>query len=599
MLNAASGQGSPQPLMPPLTAAAPTLAADAAGYIFASNAAGIAYAATEIPSAIHFKPLNFSWQPVLIFDLPEGVELLSALRAIRILAPEPVTRNGARYQRYTIIPEKNASKFTFFWRTTLAPGTKLTGYYHARWDKGSQAEQSLPIEIISIPKGQTFRELPVWLSIPSDMADIWPGLDNYRKAGFNTLDIWSYARANERVWGGKQLTSVAAKALRSNIRLIAGTREWWWEEAGRDPEAQAVTLSGQRVKVVCPTYRGKHFEAFCEQGRYLIDNGLYFHSVDPEIYRDAGAICYCDRCRDGFRKYLAANYPGRPTADPLVFMKSPEKFPEEVKLWNRFKGAAFAGIYGDYRREMEAYLQRKGIREKFRLMVYSTYHRAWGSFYGYADYEKATPYLKTMEDPKALAEVFDYISPMVYPDLYARGKEYNMTGPWKDTVSLTRIVGNKTTVAPLLSAGYPFIEPYNVDNSPEMIRYNMLEAIAGGARGLGFWGVCPLDAADMRSIAETVQMLVPAEEVILSGEPFEDPKEGNVFVKGIKSRDRALVLVSEYSRRPVEARVKSPLPCPDCTVTDLATGKTIPSDGSGFLVQLTQIRARIFLVTRK
>lgn len=591
---------TPRATMPPLPTDSPRLPEGQAGYRFAGNAAGIAYASPDIPSAIYFRPLNFQLQPLLVFDVPEGIELISGYRGIRILAPEPVARGGGRYLRYTIVPEKNASKFTFFWKTSLKQGTRLTAYYHAQWNGGIQPEQTLPVEIIGIPPVRTFRTIPVWLSIPSDMADTWPGLDNYRKAGFNALDIWSYARQNERSWGGKQITSVAGKASRSGITLIAGTREWWWEEAGRDPEAQAVTLSGQKVKVVCPTYRGKHFEAFCEQGRYLIDSGQYFHSVDPEIYRDAGAICYCDRCRNGFRKYLAANYPGRPFADPLVFMRSAEKFPEEVKLWNRFKGAAFARIFGDYRREMEAYLKRRGIREKFRLMIYSTYHRAWNSFYGYADYEKATPFVKTMEDPQALAEVFDYISPMVYPDIYARGKDYDMTGPWKDTVSLRRIAGNRAAVVPLLSAGYPFIDPYNADSSPEMIGYNILEAIAGGARGFGFWGVCPLDAADMGSIAETVRMLLPAEEVILMGEPYEDtPLSGSVFVKGIKSGNRALVLVSEYSRLALDARVRSPFPGSDCRVTDLATGAEIPSDRDGFAVALRDVRARIFLVTRK
>jgi hypothetical protein len=284
-------------------------------------------------------------------------------------------------------------------------------------------------------------------------------------------------------------------------------------------------------------------------------------------------------------------------------MRHPDKFPEEVKLWNRFKGCAFAKIFGDYRREMEAYMKKKGIHEKFQMMIYSTYHRAWDSFYGYDDYEKAPPYVKTMEDPKALAEVFDYISPMIYPDVYAKNRDYDMTVPWKDTYSLREIVGTKALITPLLSPGFAFIDPYNSDNSPEMIGYNILETIAGGAKGFGFWGACPLDAADMKVIAETINMLAPVEEVILNGYPFIGSSvSGNVFVKGVKSQNKALVLVSEYSRRPLEAQIISPFAGEHVKIIDLATGKQVASTFSSvqhFTVKMEDNRAKIYLITRQ
>ena len=592
-----------QALMPPLTTSTPALPPKKAGYYFASNIKGVAYAAAEMPSAIHFKPVNFNLQPELVLDLPEGVELLSGFRGFKISPPEMTTRNGAQYARYSIKPQSGASKFTFFWKTNLLPGVKLNGYYHAKWDNGTQVEQVLPIEVISIPPCRTFKEVPTWYCIPADMADIWPGLDHYKKAGFNTIDVWTYLHPKERAGGVKTIKSLMAKASQADVKMIAWIREWWWNAAINDPEAQATLKDGKKTKALCPSYRGKHFEMLCEQGRFMIDNALYFHSVDPEIYGgNAEAICFCEKCKNLFRQYLVKSNSSLPIDDPAQIVNSPDKYPEGLKMWRRFKGTAFARIFGDYRNQMEEYMKSKGINEKFKFMIYSTYHRNWDSFYGYDDYEQAPPFLKTMEDPKALAEVFDYISPMIYPDVYANYADYDMLCPWKDTVSLRKIVGGKAVIAPLLCPGYPFVEAFDCDNSPEMLKYNILESIAGGAKGFGFWGECPLDAADMKAVAETVNLLLPAEDIILNGHPYEDaPVSGEIFVKGVMCADKALVFISEYSRRPCEAVVKSPLSGGTVKIVDLETGKemVLPAGKVEFPVSLHENRVKVFLVRRE
>ena len=225
---------------------------------------------------------------------------------------------------------------------------------------------------------------------------------------------------------------------------------------------------------------------------------------------------------------------------------------------------------------LEQYMKEKGIREPFRFMIYSSYHRSFPGFWQYEDYRKSHSYLMTLEDPQTFVGVFDFVAPMVYMDVYANYEDYDMLLPWRDTAVLRRITGDKVPIAPILCAGYPFTYAFGSDLNAEMLKYNMLEVIAGGGKGFGFWGECPFDAADMKAVAEVVGMLAPYEKIILEGkaEGKVTVCSGNAVAKRVTSPAGSLLLVSEYSRRPLKVELECPV-TERSRVIDLSTGRQI------------------------
>ena len=590
----------------PLITETPMMHPKKSGYIFASNFEQIAYVATESPSMIHFKPINKSHHPDLFLALPKGIKFLDGFRNFRFVPQGEKTINGETFNVIRIVTAPSSSKYTFIWQAEPSlkesGKTKFKGYFWGEWADKKQKKQVLNIELVSIPQVTPFKKIPVWLCLPSDLTAMWPDYPALRKAGFNYLDIWTYIRqGNERnQWGEKAFLDTKKKCDAAGIKLITWFREWWWHDGRKDVDGAAIDIDGNKTDELCPSYRGKYFEEWLEQGRYLIDKGSYFHSTDPEMYRNGEKICFCPTCIMKFREFLAKKYPNLKYKSPIKFEKMPEKYKELHTAWNDFKASRYADFFREYREKMEQYMQSKGINAPFRMVAMTTYHRSWDGFYGYANYKESPVYLKTLEDPAKLSEVFDFLAPMAYMDVYANYQDYDMLLTWKDTISLQKIVDKKCSIAPMLCAGYPFVSAFDCDTSAVMLKNSILESFMGGGKGFSFWGECPVDAKDMQAIAEVVGMLSPYEKVILDGKPSNNIKavSGNVFAKRIKSPHGSLVLISEYSKRAIVAKVQCPVTSTS-KVINLKTGKqiaTITPAKSNFSVELNKDRAVIFYI---
>jgi hypothetical protein len=449
---------------------------------------------------------------------------------------------------------------------------------------------------------KTFEQIPVWISMPNDFFVAWPDMKTLKSSGFNYIDMWTYLNASEYNWGIKLIEQTQAKTRPAEMGEIAWIREWWWHN-GKAEDGKATLIDGKlSADMLCLSYRGKWYKALIEQGKALIDKQIYFHSTDPEMYSNGDKICFCEKCKQRFKDYLAQNNPGIAYIDPVIFEKNPDKHLELHAKWQEFKCYSYAAFFSEYRQAMEKYMAAKGIKQPFKWMIYSTYHRSYPGFYGATDYRKTHIYIKTLEDPEMLGKIFDFISPMAYMDVFANYEKYDMLLTWKDTIVLRRITRDKVVIAPLLCAGYPFVYAFDSDLNAEMLKYNMLEVIAGGGRGFGFWGECPFDAADMKSVAEVVGMLVPYEKLILSGTPGERIKalSQNAIVKRLESPEGSLVLVSEYSRRPLTVSISCPVD-KICKVINLETNKTIGNispENPTFSVDIKNERAVMLYVGR-
>ena len=115
------------------------------------------------------------------------------------------------------------------------------------------------------------------------------------------------------------------------------------------------------------------------------------------------------------KDYLKKNAENIAYEDPAVFEKAPEQHTELHRLWNAFKCRSYTEFFAEYRRAMEQYMKEKGIKEPFRFMIYSSYHRSFPGFSHYEDYRKSHSYLMTLEDPQTFIGVFDFVGPMGLP----------------------------------------------------------------------------------------------------------------------------------------------------------------------------------------
>ncbi|MBO4630973.1 MAG: hypothetical protein J5858_03530 [Lentisphaeria bacterium] len=591
--------------MAPLTTKRPYLPRRKSGYAFVSNIEQIAYVASEQSSMIHFMPVNPTHKPELCILLPPEIELQGAFRELAVGSPSKYMHNGREMDLYHVkTAGPRVSKYTFFWRLRekLPEGTQLEGFYWGEWSKGKQEPQSLKVQVVSIPAAEPFKDIPVYLSMPNDFYAEYPDMAGLRRCGFNYLDMWTYLTGSEREWGENLLDKTLRKAGETGIRVIAWIREWWWHNGQKDPDGgMAVMINGEKTNTqLCLSYRGKWYQALIEQGKFLIDRNVYFHCTDPEMYRDGDRICFCDSCKNRFREFLSRQKDPPSYLDPAEFEKDPEKHSRLHRLWNEFKCWSYTEFFAEYRRAMEAYMKEKGIQEPFRFIIYSTYHRSFPGLTQYKDYKTSHTYLKTLEDPASFVGVFDYIAPMIYMDVYANYKDYDLLLPRTDTEVLIKITGNRVPVTPILCAGYPFFFAFGSDLNAEMLKYNMLEVLAGGGKGFGFWGECPFDAADMKAVAQVVKMLGPYEKIILNGQVNENVRvvSGNALARRLTFGEGNLILVSEYSRRSLKVELECPVTV-HSRVIDLAAGEQIAEispDNSRFTMVLDKERAVMLYV---
>ncbi len=597
--------GSAVTTMPPLTTKRHYLPRRQSGYGFVSNIEQLAYISAEQSSMIHFTPVNGSHKPELFIALPPEITMQGAFRDLEVGDPEKFTHEGKEYRKYPIYAGDRASKYTFFWKLNraLPEGTELTGLYWGEWSKGKQKPQSLKIKVVTIPEAPAFKKIPVYLSMPNDFFVGYPDMAGLKRCGFNHIDMWTYLTADERDWGIELLDGTLPKTSSAGLKNIAWIREWWWHNGKKADDGKATTIDGAKCDALCLSYRGEWYQALVEQGKYLIDRGLYFHTTDPEMYGELGnKICFCDKCKKRFAQHLTKNAPKLSYVDPAVFEKSPAKYPELHQQWCDFKCRSYADFFGEYRQQMETYMKAKGISAPFVFMIYSTYHRSFPGLTAHKNYKESYTYLNTLEDPAMFVGIFDFVAPMIYMDVYANYKDYDMLLPWRDTQVLRKITNDQVPIAPILCAGYPFVYAFGSDLNAEMLKYNMLEVIGGGGKGFGFWGECPFDAADMKAVAQVVKMLSPYEEVILNGkaEGKIAVKSANAMAKRVTSPQGSLVLVSEYSRKPLQVTLDCPVEAPS-KVIDLSTGKQVAEIKPGktaFAIQLNNERAVMLYIGR-
>ena len=91
----------------------------------------------------------------------------------------------------------------------------------------------------------------------------------------------------------------------------------------------AVSLSGKKSRWPCPSYRGKAFQDHVEQAALPGKLGATMLALDTEMWSGAD-YCFCPRCMDRFKEYMATHHPDKKYLSPKTFRSDPEKYPQSM-----------------------------------------------------------------------------------------------------------------------------------------------------------------------------------------------------------------------------------------------------------------------------
>lgn len=563
--------------------------------------------------------LNFR----LIFDLPEGVWIARAGIPAR---PEgasgfadadklwqAVQRPEGKYRRYVF--SRGGSWFPNFSDnrgivlllagTSWPVGKKGKLFYWAEWNDGKQAEREAMIEAVNFPKVDVFcRKFQAGLvlmlgkSPGYDATRVWPELASDLKSwGVNTVDLFMSLSPDSLI---PEKKAVVAQLQRAGINAVAGdgfpTIGYILDVTRyRKSGMLGLEIGGQihlrnNVPVPCPSYRG---EQYGQSLTWLADTVRQFEvtrvHLDEEFFKRGNMVCYCERCVSGFRAWMKREHPETDLVDPREFMKQRECYPELVRLWLLYKSRLVAdGWYGEVRKNLQAVLNEKGIRQE--LFLAGTGYLAGESLEN------------NFHDPQYLIQsgilnaflpmpyyYFDYLAGSV-----AAAAEEVLKGQNRF------FKGKPPTILPYISTGEVAVGQYL--DPPEGIRDQILEmAMTGAVQGVLHYFFHAMDGYHCRAMAEGFAAVARIEDIVLNGTAVEEIT-ANVPTVRLRARrlgNRTAVLVSEYSYQPIEARITL-AGCPGWKVSDLLTGERLGNtDANGhFPIRINRARCRLLLLKK-
>ena len=536
-----------------------------------------------------------------VLELPEGVEVkgytpagYGSLRYSypQMLPSQQILRNGDKYTRYLI--EGTTQKWAdFFWpgnngfvwflETTLKEGV-VKAYYHMEWEGGKQQPVEIPLRVIRIEKIGQPERLLVGVDPPQRCFNNWPRfLKSLQGVGVNLLDcrglptgpIKAVRRKNREF--RKRGLNLIYMTVMVNKKAYAQDKESWAERIdGR--KAVPVMREGYLPSDLspCPSYRGKAFQDFVEEGKKIIDRGTYWINFDDEI----GFTCFCEKCLSGFKSYLKENYSVLEYKDPHTFEKAPEEYPMYHEIFHDYGNWLYGKAILDYKKALQDY-----AKEKWQVAP-----------------EKITMVNCAVARHRAASYAFDYLNQMNYIN-YCSFFSPKIVGD-----DVQKYVSEDAPFYPLLSPGLTYegmerngLEPHSI------MKYQIWESLCAGAKGYALWAFSSgIDLLDMKYMADAMRVMNKVEDIIMDGKPTKRAKvlskQGNV--RTIECGDEAVVLVSDYSTYEdvpldveIEYKVKKKV-----KVIDLESGEEIGQLGPAkdkLKIRLSRERARVLYIGKR
>lgn len=539
----------------------------------------------------------------LELDIPPGVEVMGFTRSgwgmIRLdpLPSQIVTRGGQQYTRVAVsVPRDRIALFYpgnagIWWllKTVLKDGT-FNCYYRVRWVGGGQEWQKLPLTVVGLLRIEPPKRLIVGVDPPYYIFTDWPGfVDDLRAVGVNLIDCRGLIGKTQGL--GSQIDGLHQQGmdLAYMTQLFLGGRDQTKNYVA-DTDSWAVDINGKKISpkrgvygfhvTPCPTYRGKAFKESISHGKSIIDQGIHWIVFDDESRLN----CFCDRCREGFKTWLATAHAELKYLDPRSFEKEPKEYKKLHAAWREYQQWVYGQAVLEYERNLQEYAKKRYPIGPNDVKMINCAHSG----------------------KEAAAYAFDYLNDMTYI-MYDRGLIY----PDRVGDRVTRLLSPFAPSYPLLSPGLIY-EGAEMNNLyPHVVmKYQIWESLLAGAKGYALWAFRGVDLLDLRYMADAMRPILPVEDILYEGKPANLAKilselaSSRTRARTICRGNEAVLLISDYStykNKPTTITVEFTVDEPS-EVMDLESGEKLTSISpklSAFKVKLDARRARLFYVGPK
>ncbi len=494
------------------------------------------------------------------------------------------------WHRYGVGNYSGLTSLKWFLRTEEEDG-HYTGYYFVRWPgswkgpAGQQEMKSFCMNVVRVPQVPTHKRFVIMPDVKGQEFKVRPNwIKDFQRIGATRLS----GHVPKDVSFARNVSKAAERAG------FEGFSPWTWltKDYDKYPKAHGIGLNGERLGSWCLSYRGSGFKAFVKRIKRYAKQGVYRVNLNDEVSWE----CFCHKCQARFKDYFTKIYPNEEYVDPIQFERTPNKYPKHHQLWKDYFGGMYGEAIIDVKKEVEAYMRKKGINKEFRFSASSH-----GLFMTQIKIPAAIePATKVIED--------ELIQPYIY--CYAEAYKGN---PKRVGDAIARSVEASKDIAirtvPLLSPGLGFSNPSCQLDPRSQMKYQILEGALAGMEGYGVYSANAIDLGDLRQMARANRLIVKYEDIILDGEPANDVTFGNLppelkMMRSLRARrlgERILIYVADYTTyKPISTKLKIRVPVDkpmvvidaedETKIAELMPGKEI------FEIELKEERGRLLLV---
>ena len=552
----------------------------------------------------------------LVVEVPPGIEMKNLRR--EKFEKKSIKKNGKDWIRYSIYAGRTKTYFSAV-PLLLKAEKKFAKPTNATiatvWDGGELPAKNLTIRFASFPgDAPKLKTLQIGFSGGSYLYRNWPNIcGDLKKTGINFIEIWdwpdstlmaahkgdgSYSDLIEMMHSKGIDTSFefgcvygpGHKVLAKSKYQYQGAQILFHPKKRKNPidveDAKAVTISGKKKLVVCPSYRGPLYDKAMDMVKSAVDYGARNLHYDEEQYGQGASICFCERCKKKFKEYLKANHPKLKYVDPMLFEKKPSEYPKLDEAWWQFKTDNVADMYKGIRETLDTY--NGGKAKNAKIYVYVSASAGEGR-YG-AIVQRLTDYAKIGKYVDVLLPMIYTADPAMIGNIAVKGKKAAGAG-----------VQLGTALAP--NRSYELYRVEGNDFPPiDAARYQILETFFAGGRMVHFWAPYATlkGAGSFREIRKAVETIAPVEEILADGKQDQTLKSSNsdIRIRAFRLKNQVAILAAEYGNDALKTTITCPVSVKSIVI-DARSGKTIAEItpvASSFPLTLETDRARVLWV---
>lgn len=551
-----------------------------------------------------FAEKYYPGDPRLVLDLPRGIEVYSEGLFSRPqrggdMQVSDTSPHGDGYRRWTlpyrVFKDADYAAYAGIDLTTsLDVGEQPPAFYHLQWDKGAQPEQQLSVRVYPTPAVVAPKRLITGLYVhlcdfygPEQNGSILSDpraeqiLSDMHGLGLNSVLLgnrWSRVQDKPKL---PEVIEFVEKMRSVGFTVGLHTSGFgYFSTLAKAEDGLAVTIDGQTDPSMCPGYRGPAYQALIKAWGDVANYGIYWIDNDFEDwnYRE-NTICFCTRCKDGFRQWLGDNRQALEHVDPVTAEKAPGEYPELHKAWLAYKNGLIEQWHADVRAELDRVMEAQGVvAPGFPRIGITESHTSW-------DWKRITQ------------SVVDYDSPMIYSYITHSYAEPAIESAGRRMLEYRQRIGVDrgkyvVTIAPGERTGESIV--------PDKAQlYEVLEVFGSGAAGFKIWYDIAMNGGKYYWMSEGVRMVAPVEDILLDGEfAVEQCDNPNTRIHSFTHDTGTVLFAAEYSLGAVTVNVPVSVRAA-AAVYDLRSGEQIASLKAGdraFPLTIDEDRARLLFI---